>query len=173
MKAFLQGTWFKHPLHPILVHLPTALWPAAFVFDILSILDIGGNGMVRTSFYAIVFGLAAALLAVPTGLADWWDIGRDKPAWMLGVYHMLLNIVVTILAGINLVSRLERLEATSVATVPVLLSLAVTLLLIVSGYLGGRMVYSYGTSVARNSKEKWREYAEAGKANVPARQDKS
>jgi hypothetical protein len=42
-----------------------------------------------------------------------------------------------------------------------------TLLLIASGYLGGRMIYAYGISVARLSKDKWRKIAERGGAAVP------
>jgi hypothetical protein len=36
----------------------------------------------------------------------------------------------------------------------------------VSGYLGGRMVYAYGISIARQSKKEWRERAEKGGARV-------
>ena len=25
---FLKGKWLKHPLHPIVVHVPMAMWPA-------------------------------------------------------------------------------------------------------------------------------------------------
>ena len=168
MKAFLQGTWLKHPLHPTLVHVPTALWTAALIFDILANLGIGGNAMVRTSFYAIGFGLLVALLAIPTGLADWWDIGRDKPAWKLGLYHLILNAVVTIIWAVNFYLRLDTaFVATTIASLPLLLSILGALILFISGYLGGRMVYDYGTSVARNSKEKWRRIAEAGQARVP------
>jgi hypothetical protein len=32
---FLKGTWLGHPLHPILVHVPMAMWPGALIFDVL------------------------------------------------------------------------------------------------------------------------------------------
>jgi hypothetical protein len=47
------------------------------------------------------------------------------------------------------------------------LSALATLLLLGSGYLGGRMIYAYGISVARLSKKKWRKIAQAGGAVVP------
>jgi uncharacterized membrane protein len=169
VKEFLQGTLFKHPLHPMLVHIPTALWPAALLFDILTTLGIGGNGLVRTSFYAILFGLLVTVLAVPTGIADWWDIKKEKPAWKLGLYHMVLNLVATVIWAINLALRGgSALEAASVATLPLILSMVGTLLLFVSGYLGGRMIYDHGTSIARLSKEKWRQIAQAGGARLPS-----
>jgi uncharacterized membrane protein len=169
VKEFLQGTWFKHPLHPMLVHIPTALWPAALLFDILTTLGIGGNALVRTSFYAILFGLLVTVLAVPTGIADWWDIKKEKPAWKLGLYHMALNLVAAVIWAINLALRGgPALEAASVATLPLILSMVGTLLLFVSGYLGGRMIYDHGTSIARLSKEKWRQIAQAGGARLPS-----
>ena len=167
MKAFLQGFWLGHPLHPILVHIPTALWPAALVFDLLTRFDVGGNPLVYTSFYAILFGLVAAAAAVPAGLADWWEIKPDRPARKLGIYHMALNALVTLLFLVNLLWRLDHRDDESVATGPLLLSVIGVALLAVSGYLGGRMVYDYGIAVARHSEEEWRRIAEAGGARVP------
>ena len=165
----LKGTWLGHPLHPILVHIPMAMWPSAFIFDLLSQRQIGGNAMVRLSVYAIAFGLAAALLAAPTGLVDWSGIKREKPAWKIGLYHMLLNLIVAILFAVNLYLRWPTFrEATQVDQMLLLLSAVGTLILIVSAYLGGRMVYEYGISVARMSKKKWRKLAAAGGANLPA-----
>jgi uncharacterized membrane protein len=171
MKDFLQGKWLKHPLHPMLVHIPTALWPAALVFDILSNFGVGGNAnaMVQTSFYAIAFGLAAALAAIPTGLADWWDIKPDKPARKIGLYHLALNLTITALQILNLLLRLGTLALdTAVAGLPLALSVISTLLLGASSYLGGLMVFDYGISVARLSKKRWRKIAEESGANVPS-----
>ena len=168
MKDFLQGKWLNHPLHPILVHVPTAVWPAALLFDILANVGIGGNAMVRTSFYAIVFGIVAALAAVPAGLADWLDIKPDKPAYKIGLYHMGINVVVALLWVINAALRLGTFgEATSVGALPLVLSVAGTLLLFVSGYLGGLMIYDNGINVARLSKKRWRQIAIDGGARVP------
>jgi len=163
----LKGKWLGHPLHPLLVHVPMALWPAALLFDLLSRAGFGGNAMVRTSFFAIGLGLAVALLAVPTGIVDWSGIKREKPAWKIGLWHMLLNAVVLILFAINFTLRLGNYrEAALVPVAPLVLSIAGTLVLVVSAYLGGRMVYAYGINVARLSKGKWRKVAESAGANV-------
>ena len=163
----LKGKWLGHPLHPLLVHVPMALWPAALLFDLLSRAGFGGNAMVRTSFFAIGLGLAVALLAVPTGIVDWSGIKREKPAWKIGLWHMILNAVVLILFAINFTLRLGNYrEAALVPVAPLVLSIAGTLVLVVSAYLGGRMVYAYGINVARLSKGKWRKVAESAGANV-------
>jgi uncharacterized membrane protein len=73
----LKGKWLKHPLHPITVHVPMAMWPSALIFDLLSRWQIGGNALARLSFYAIIFGLVASLLAVPTGVLDWSGIKKE------------------------------------------------------------------------------------------------
>jgi uncharacterized membrane protein len=171
MKEFLQGKWLKHPLHPILVHIPTALWPAALLFDVLANLR-NDNALVQAAFYMVLFGWVVALLAIPAGLADWWDIKPGKPARRLGVYHMVLNIAATVLWGVNLLLRLGDLPtATSVGAPPLTLSVVGTLILLVSGYLGGRMVYHYGIGIGRLSKGRWRRVAERGGARVPKKEE--
>jgi uncharacterized membrane protein len=50
VKDFFQGKWLGHPLHPAIVHVPTGLWPAALVFDLLSHLRGGSNVAVRLAF---------------------------------------------------------------------------------------------------------------------------
>ena len=163
----LKGKWLGHPLHPILVHVPMAVWPSALLFDLLSRTGTGGNAMVRTSFFAIGFGLAVALLAVPTGIVDWWGIKREKPAWKIGLWHMLLNVVLLILFTINFTLRCGNYRtAGSVSDASLMLSIIGTLVLFVSAYLGGRMVYAYGINVARLSKGKWRKIAKSAGANV-------
>lgn len=171
MIDFLQGKWLKHPLHPALVHIPTALWPAALVFDLLAAAQ-GDNLFVRLAFYALLVGLLAALLAAPTGYADWTDIRREKPAWKIGLAHMVLNLTITVMQVLNLVLRWGSFKtADLVPTGLVLLSAAAVLLLLVSGYLGGRMIYAYGINVARLSKGKWREIAAEGGAALPPQKD--
>src|SRR5438477_6693723 len=151
---FLKGKWLKHPLHPILVHVPMAMWPSALIFDLLS--RWNGNAMVRLSFYAIAFGLIASLLAVPTGVVDWSGIKKEKPAWKIGLYHMILNLVVALLFAINLGLRVHTYrEQTVVVGAPLLLSIIGTPVILASAYLGGRMGSEYGISGARVSTKKW------------------
>ncbi len=167
---FFKGTWLKHPLHPLFAHVPVGVWPAALLFDALSQLRIGGNALVRLSFFAIAFGLAATLPAVPSGLVDWMSIKKEKPAWKLGLYHMALNLIVALLFAVNLGLRVSTFqEATMVSSGPLLLSAIGTGLLFISAYLGGLMVYDHGISVARLSKAKWRHMAEAAGANMPSK----
>jgi uncharacterized membrane protein len=173
MIDFLQGKWLRHPLHPALVHIPTALWPIAWIFDLFSQFR-ADNVFVQLAFYAGLLAWVVALLAIPTGFADWTDIGREKPAWKLGLYHLILNVVVSILWAVNLWLRRESFQTdTSVPPGLVWLSTFATVLLLISGYLGGRMIYAYGISVARLSKKKWRKIAQKGGSAVPPKRGNS
>ena len=170
MKEFLQGKWLGHPLHPIMVNLPTGLWPAAMVFDLIVYsgrLDSASNEALATaSFFAIAAGLLSTLSAIPTGLADWWDVKPDKPAWKIGVLHLTLNAFGTAVWLTNLAVRWSDPQS-SVSTTALTLSIVGTLLLAVAAYLGGFMVYEYGVGIARHSKKKWRAIAQAGGAKLP------
>jgi uncharacterized membrane protein len=85
---------------------------------------------------------------------------------------MILNLVVSVLWIVSLALRFESFQtATTVPAGLVWLSTLATVLLLVSGYLGGRMIYAYGISVARLSKDKWRKIAERGGAAVPTEDD--
>jgi uncharacterized membrane protein len=164
----LQGKWLGHPLHPAIVHVPVGLWPMATLIDLVIFFGAGGDTLARLSFYAVVVGLAAALLAVPTGLADWAPIKKEKPAWKLGLYHLVLNLAAAACWVINAVLRYQAFGQPEVMTGPILAtSVAGTLLVLIGGYLGSRLVFAYGVSVARQSKKKWRAIAVAGGAKLP------
>lgn len=168
VKNFLQGKWLGHPLHPALVHLPMGLWPAALVFDLLGFTAARGNLWVQASFFAILLGLVVAVAAIPPGWADWSGIKREKPAWKLGVYHMAINGLATLVWLGNLLVRLRGFqEAERVTGLQFTLSAAGTAVLLVGAWFGGRMVFDQGTSVARLSKKKWRKTAEKGNAQLP------
>jgi uncharacterized membrane protein len=170
VKDLLQGKWLGHPLHPALVHLPTGLWPAALLLDIGSYIfpEEPARAMAVASYWCIAVGIIAALGAAPAGLADWWDIKPERPAHRIGLIHMSLNVAVLVIFVVSLILRSLQGRATApVPMIDLVLSIIANAILMVSGYLGGRMVYEYGTGVARLSKKKWRRLAEAGGANVP------
>lgn len=164
---FLQGKWLGHPVHPAVVHLPAGLWPVACVLDLVARTGAGGGNLELLAVYCVGFGLIGALAAIPTGAADWAGIKQEKPAWKLGLYHMVLNLLATAVWSVNFGLRLVTFGQ-HVVTLPVLVtSVAGTLLVLTGGYLGGLLVFDHGISVARLSKKKWRRIAVHGGARVP------
>lgn len=162
----LQGKWLGHPLHPALVHLPVGLWPVACALDIALCAGVQIPGAGRLAVACVGLGLLAALGAVPAGIADWSSIKREKPAWKLGVIHMLLNVVAIVIWSINFGLRLRAPDA-SVSPSVLASSVAGTVLLLAGGYLGSLMTFDHGVGVARLSKKKWRQAAVRAGAHVP------
>ena len=173
LKHLLQGKWLGHPLHPALVHVPTGLFPAALLFDLMSLSNNAPDAFGRCAFWCIAVGLIGAVLAAPAGLADWWEIKSGKPARRLGLIHMTMNVAVLVLMAVSLYLRWRDPNdrpgdgIAGLATHALVLNVIANVVLLISGYLGGRMVFDEGVGVARFSKQKWEKVARAGHARLP------
>jgi uncharacterized membrane protein len=165
---FLKGKWLKHPLHPALVHIPVAAFIGAPISDLLSRNGIGGNVLVQLAYFAILLGVVVAIPTILTGVADFSEIKREKPAWKIGLAHGLLNLTAT---GIFAYSLPLRYHTFRTAPMPLDLEWKLSclggILVLISAYLGGYMAYQHGIGVARFSKEDWKEMARDGHANLP------
>ena len=176
LKAFLQGKPLGHPLHPMLVHLPIGLFLLSFIFDIASkSYDPGerSRAFVLPAFYTMSMGVFFAIVAAVPGLADYSSIRRDHPARRAATWHMLLNFAVVALYIVNVVIRNRTHDpfAPDVAWTPTAIAILTNaignVLLAISGYIGGRMVFDKGIGVGRLSKSKWAKIARAGHARMP------
>ncbi len=154
-----------HPLHSAMVHVPVGLWLSAAALDLAVVAGVAHEAVPRLALYAAFVGTVVALLAIPPGVADWSSIKRDKPAWKLGLYHMVLNSAALLVWFANLGLRMGSEGVTSG---PVwITSCTGAVLVIASGYIGSRMVFDQGTAVARESKKKWRAIAAREGARLP------
>jgi uncharacterized membrane protein/nitrite reductase/ring-hydroxylating ferredoxin subunit len=148
LKALLQGKPFRHPLHPALVHFPIGLFVLSLVLDFASYLELTSGDLSRASLYAMGVGLVMGILAALAGLADRSDIRLDHPARKTANIHMTLNLTALALFTINLFLRQGNFAGVSLPYL--LLSLVGVGILLVSGYLGGTMVYDNGVGVGRH-----------------------
>jgi uncharacterized membrane protein len=133
----------KHPIHPMLITLPIGLWIFSLVSDVIYLMGWGGFVWKDVAFYSMVGGLVGALLAAVPGFVDFLSLSRGKIR-TIAVWHMVINLTVVVLYGINL---WLRLEASAGVMPPVWLSAIGVVMLGVSGWLGGEMVYVHGVSV--------------------------
>jgi uncharacterized membrane protein len=132
----------RHPIHPMLVVFPIGLWGFALVADV--IFALGGAAVWKdVAFYSIAGGIVGALLAAVPGLLDYRAL-RSPRLRRIGLTHMLLNLLVVGLFGLNLWLR-TRLAIDS--PVPLALSAMGVGLLMISGWLGGELVYVHGVGV--------------------------
>jgi uncharacterized membrane protein len=134
-----------HPLHPILITLPIGMFALSLIADIIH-LGFDSRPMWRDfAIYAIIGGIATALLAAIPGIIDWFSLKGEK-VQRTANYHAILNVTVLILFGISLAWRLNDPSATNVVG-EFLLSLLAVLVLCVGGWLGGTLVHEYGVAV--------------------------
>src|SRR5687767_805636 len=122
LKHLLQGRPVGHPLHPIIVHFPIALFYLSFIIDLWSLV-YGAAVLNRSSFYLLTFGVIMALIAAAPGFADYTSIRRDSDARKVATRHMLLNLAAVVLYLISVLLRRGSLDQPSVPMFPFVLSL--------------------------------------------------
>src|SRR5689334_21952130 len=133
----------KHPIHPMLVAIPIGLFVFSLISDGIAFYRHGDAFWSNVAFYTMLGGVVSALIAALPGFIDWLSI-KDRKVKTIGLWHMLLNLTVVALYAINLWLRTNN---TFDARLPLALSVVSILLLCVSGWLGGSLVYEHGMAV--------------------------
>lgn len=131
-----------HPIHPMLVPIPIGLWIFSLVCDLIHVAGSGNPAWGTVALYTMAGGLVGALAAAVFGLVDLLSLPPGPRS--TGIKHMAINLVVVALFALNLWLRWGSPENPGGL---VWLSLAAILLLVVSGWLGGKMVYEHGVAV--------------------------
>jgi uncharacterized membrane protein len=131
----------NHPIHPMFVTFPIGLWIFSLVTDI--IYRVNGNEMwASVAYYSMAGGIIGAILAALPGFVDYLAL---KPSRVkdIALWHMLINVGALTLFCINLYLRTGAPDTTA----PFVLSIIGVLSIMVSGWLGGQMVYVHGLAV--------------------------
>jgi nitrite reductase/ring-hydroxylating ferredoxin subunit/uncharacterized membrane protein len=130
----LHGVPFGQPAHPAVVRLPIGCWTSAVLLDWL-----GGRGREaeRASAILLATGVAAALPAAATGLADWSALHTHQQR--VGLAHAIAQTGATLLFTGSLLARAAGRRGTGVALAAGGLATAT-----VGGYLGGYLAMRLG-----------------------------
>lgn len=169
-----------HPIHPMLVTIPIGLWIFSLVCDFIAMRSGNPGTWASASLYAMVGGIIGALAAALPGLVDLLSL-RNSPVLPTAVKHMALNLTIVVLYVINAWMRWDT-SAAAPAGLPLILSLVAIAMLLVSGWLGGKMVYEAGVAVHTEdmgtsaSGDRWaQERANAARASTSpgARRDRA
>src|SRR5262249_38880070 len=91
--------------------------------------------------YTMIGGIAGALLAAVPGFIDMLSLPKGIKG--IAIAHMSINLTVVVLYVVNVWLRVGNIEGRA----PLLLSVIAIGLLLVSGWLGGKMVYLHGVAV--------------------------
>jgi uncharacterized membrane protein len=144
-KASIAG----HPVHPMLIPFPLALWVTSFIADVIYYF-IRNPSLLLISKFMLAAGIIGGLAAAVPGIIDWLAI-RNQEVKRIANWHARLNIIALVIFAVSLYLR-TRYGASSVGldnlTIPFLLSLVGVILIGISGWLGGDLVYKHGVSVA-------------------------
>lgn len=133
-----------HPLHPMLIPFPIVSFIGALITDVMWLTTDEG-GWATASNWLLGIGLATAVIAAATGMADY--LGDDRVRKIgAATRHMIANIVVVTLEAVNLVVRLTG-GTDQIGAIGIWLSLASVLILAYSGWLGGELVYRHRVGV--------------------------
>jgi len=143
IRASVKG----HPIHAMLVPLPIGLWIFALVADVMTHAG-GAPGWRTAAFYAIGVGVIGALLAALPGLVDLLSLGPGTSR-RTGIWHMAVNLVAVAVFAINFLMRWKTVDHSG----HLLLTVLGVVLIGISGWLGGEMVYVGGVGVAPAARE--------------------
>lgn len=130
----------KHPIHPMLVPIPIGLWIFSLVCDLIRIFGGTSPNWSVVALYSMVGGIVGALIAAIAGFIDLLSL----PAGLkrVALIHMGINLTIVVLFVIN-----AWLRSNGASNAVVWLSVIAIGLLVISGWLGGKMVYVHGVGV--------------------------
>ena len=139
-KASIAG----HPIHPMLIPFPLALWATSFIVDVLFYLLRHPTLLVVAKFMIAAGCLGAIAAAIP-GIIDWLSI-KNGDVKKAANWHARLNITALVVFAISLLLRMSSYSGFvgRKLTIPFLLSLVGVILITISGWLGGELVFRYG-----------------------------
>jgi uncharacterized membrane protein len=139
----IPASFSGHPIHPLLIYIPIGLWVFSLVSVVIYFMGWGGAVWNDVAFYSMAGGLVGALLAAVPGLIDLLSLS-DPKAKTIGIWHMVINLLVVGLFALNLWLRLGSAPG---ASLPLALSAIGVILLSISGWLGGELVFKHGVAV--------------------------
>jgi len=139
--GFLRAQVMKHHLHPISVHTPNGVLPAALVFLALAVV-FGVSGFEMAAFFNLVFVLLTMPFVIATGFIAWQDRYKGVMTKIFGL-KIGASIVVTATLLALVVWRLVDPEVATSAgrwtyLVICLVSVGAAGL---AGHMGGKLVF--------------------------------
>jgi uncharacterized membrane protein len=136
-----------HPIHPMLIPFPIALWVFSLVADLLYLWRGKPHWTVIAS-YSLLAGCLGAVAAAVFGIIDWLAI-KDREVKKVANWHARLNILALLLFAASWYLRTDKGSdmVNDSLTIPIALSVVGVIVVTISGWLGGELVFKYGVAV--------------------------
>lgn len=138
-----RATVAEHPVHPMLIPFPIALWIFSLASDLIFLFGFGGPLWKDVALYTMIGGIIGGLAAAIPGYVDYRTL-TDPVVVRVAQLHMVINVGLVLLFSVN--AGLRLLNGPE-ALLPVFLSVLGVAALGVSGWLGGELVYVQGVAV--------------------------
>lgn len=127
----------------MLIPLPIGLWIFSLASDIIFRAGWGGPVWNDLAFYTMAGGILGALLAALPGLVDLVSLSNPKTK-TIALWHMGINLLAVVLYVVNIWMRTQSAPGSKL---PLALSVTGIVLICISGWLGGEMVYVRGVGI--------------------------
>jgi uncharacterized membrane protein len=159
-----------HPLHPMLVGFPVALYVVTFACFLAYALGAGPFWF-RSGVYANLAAVILAAVAALPGFVDWaFGIPAGTPAKSTGLTHMVLNVVSLLVFLVNvLLAWSRRLEIAPRVGWTVVLPIVGVLVTVVAGFLGWKLVQTHHVGVDLTPEQQRFEPRPAPRVEQPGR----
>lgn len=147
LKQLLEGRIFGHPVHPMLVHFPTALFSAGFLFDVGGLL-LADSSLFSASFYSIVLGLLVGVPAALAGFIDYTRLGGRPEIFRKASWHAGLQFMVLMAFGIIAGFKFQSYPDVAAPGILLMISMGVALAaMLIGNYLGGELVFTHKVGI--------------------------
>jgi uncharacterized membrane protein len=153
---------FGHPIHPMLVAFPITFFTSTLLASVAYAMS-GDRDWFRLAYLANLAGVVTGLFAAVPGFLDWVGIPQHLKAKRIGFLHMAINLVVVGLFTLNLGAQAAQLnDMVPSAISGVFISSLGVLLLMLSSYYGGALVYSYHVGVDLTREQELLDHEDTG-----------
>ena len=132
-----------HPIHPMLVPFAIGCFLFSFASDLLCLYTGNREPWNTLAYYTMIGGIVGALAAALPGFIDFLSLPAG-PIKSTGLKHMAINLTVVVIYIGNACLRHNDPQNLKL---PMILSVVTVLMLVVSGWLGGKLVYEHGVAV--------------------------
>lgn len=138
-----------HPLHVMLIHFPSALFPMDFVCSLLDY-RYPESGFEQAAFYALSGAVITGILAIITGAFDLLQNLTDTMLVKKILVHGIINAVVVTVYGILWMFELRDPSPLPGNFTMLIIKGILILAMFAGNYFGGNLIFKEGMGVTRN-----------------------